>query len=154
MMVGMQPGQFTLKRAMVSTVVIAIGCFGLSMLVQGRVASIEYEPMRLVASFFACTACIWITAGVGTLFNRWPGRPWFGIVMQIILLRICRRVRQMPRPRFSLNTLLIVVTAIALAVGIARVLPGGVYVGLMIYLLHCAAIAVALLLCGYFERKA
>ena len=60
----------------------------------------------------------------------------------------------MPRPLFSLNTLLIVVTAIALAVGIARALPRGVYVGLMIYLLHCAVIAVALLLCGYFERKA
>jgi hypothetical protein len=45
----------------------------------------------------------------------------------------------MPRPRFSLETLLVVVTAIASFVGIMRVVDSWVYRGLLGYLFFLAA---------------
>jgi hypothetical protein len=78
----MQPGQFTIRRALASTALIAVGCFGLSMWIPGRFAGLESGAIKLVAASCAWTAFIWIGVGVGLPFNRWRAGAGIGFVVQ------------------------------------------------------------------------
>ena len=82
----MQPGQFTIRRALASTALIAVGCFGLSMWIPGRFAGLESGAIKLVAASCAWTAFIWIGVGVGLPFNRWRAGAGIGFVVQEVLV--------------------------------------------------------------------
>jgi hypothetical protein len=82
---SMNPGQFTIKRALASTALIAVGCLGLSMWVPGRFDAIDYGPMKTAIFICESSCCIWISAGVGLLFNRMSGGALAGLVMQAFL---------------------------------------------------------------------
>jgi hypothetical protein len=85
-MVGMKPGQFTLKRALASTALIAVGCLGLSLWIPGRFDAINDAPLRIIVATCGWSCCVWIGAGIGLLFNRTQDGAGWGVLGQIALL--------------------------------------------------------------------
>jgi hypothetical protein len=83
-MVGMEPGQFTLKRAMLSTALIAVGCFGISLWTRGDSHSRPINLYTLTLALFAQSCLMWIGAGLGTLFNKWRTGALIGWAVQVV----------------------------------------------------------------------
>ena len=80
----MQPGQFTLKRVMLSTALIAVGCFGLSLVLPGRYDSSQFVLTRMAYGFCVWGALVWIGSGIGLLFNNWRTGAVIGWSVQVV----------------------------------------------------------------------
>ena len=77
----MTPGQITLKRAMLATALIAVGCLGLSLGLQWHLLPPDSQAFAVP---LAMTWFVWIGAGVGLLFGRWRKGAWVGVLLTVV----------------------------------------------------------------------
>jgi hypothetical protein len=83
----MQPGQFTLRRSFVAIALIALGCFGITLLLPGRyAATVHSDGFKLVACLCIWGSLIWIGAGVGLLLDRWREGAVIGGLLELIIV--------------------------------------------------------------------
>lgn len=75
--------QFTLKRALASTALIAAGCLGISSIFRPFGPSLSFEA---IYGFLLWTSLLWICGGTGYLFHcAWAGLA-VGMILQIAML--------------------------------------------------------------------
>ena len=79
----MPRAQFTLKRLLISTALIAVGCLGISVAMRSD-ADLS-GPIWYLYFVLALTAPAWIGAGIGLPFNRWLEGAGLGIVIMVCL---------------------------------------------------------------------
>jgi hypothetical protein len=89
----MQPGQFNLKRAMLSMTLISVGVLGLSLWLPGRLDFRQWNMLSFVYTVCACTCFIWLGAGIGVLYGRVDVGTMFGFLAECLILFVIISMR-------------------------------------------------------------
>jgi hypothetical protein len=77
--------QFTLKRLLIATALIAVGCFGISLMPRWDDVP-HHWIVRGSSGLLIWTSLGWIGAGVGLLFGRCRECAGAGVLLTIVFL--------------------------------------------------------------------
>ena len=75
--------RFSLKRLLLSTALIAVGCFGISLMTREEL----YDNWMFVRIALFVSSPIWICAAIAVPFNRtWDGVKVGGLIAMLLIL--------------------------------------------------------------------